>query len=654
MLEAAEAAPPCIALRSMARRAQSAPICLESSSPAPTRLFRSMANVLLPNLPPATVRFNHVAVLPSEDFEAQVLWRLRYGIAVEQCQQLFKSARLRTALVVSLSVCFWFGLFVLFQQGFRFVVEHVGPPGANYHAQTVRFVFHLFFASLNVMLIFSSAIILYTGLFNSPETRFLLTLPVRAERLVLYKFQEAVFFSSWGFFLLASPMMIAYGIVVGAPWYYYCLLLPLIIAFVYIPSGIGALCCLLVIYKLPRLRNVIVGGAALIAIGFAAGSIWVTVNGPQARLFGSQWFEETLHRFRFTQQEWLPSSWLTGGLLEAARPYQLAEHYQNAMRIPIIQSCMYLALLVSNAMLCHVLTIWAAKHWFRKSYADFSCRHKRRRYARVSILDRGAYRLLAGFARPLRLLLIKDWRLLRRDPVQWSQFLIFFGLLTLYFLNIDRFSNPNRDISYVTWINMVSFLNLAVVGLILSTFTTRFIYPMISLEGHCFWVLGLLPMQRDTILWSKFLFASLGSWVPCAVLILLSDLMLHVAGLVVVVHQLTCVLLCMGLASIAVGLGAMMPNFHETSPSKIAAGFGGTLNLVLSALYIIVIVVLSALPCHFYLIAGNAPWHESFLNPGLIKVWLWGGSTVALAVGAIATILPLRWGLRSFRQMEIN
>ena len=84
--------------------------------------------------------------------------------------------------------------------------------------------------------------------------------------------------------------------------------------------------------------------------------------------------------------------------------------------------------------------------------------------------------------------------------MQWSQFLIFFGLLGLYFLNVDRFNNPQRDISYVTWINMVSFLNLAVVGLILSTFTTRFIYPMISLEGHCFWILGLLPMQRDTVL----------------------------------------------------------------------------------------------------------------------------------------------------------
>jgi ABC-2 type transport system permease protein len=562
------------------------------------------------------------------------------------------AGRLRTALIMALSIFFWAGLFVLFYAGFSFLVEHVGPAGANYHAQTVKFVFHLFFASLNVMLVFSSGIILYSGLFNSAEVRFLLSLPVRPERIVLYKLQEAVFFSSWGFFLLASPMMVSYGIVVGAPWFYYCLLLPLIVSFVYIPSGVGAICCLFIIHKMPRLRTVIVAIAALTITAITARSIWLTISGPQSLLFGSAWFDETLHRFRFTQQEWLPSSWLAGGLLEAARPRTVVESANDVFHLPATQSCLYLALLISNAMLCHLLTVWLAKRWFRQSYAGFACRQMRRRYARVSVLDRAASRLLAFFPEQLRLLLIKDWRLLRRDPVQWSQFLIFFGLLGLYFLNVDRFNNPNRDISYVTWINMVSFLNLAVVGLILSTFTTRFIYPMISLEGHCFWILGLMPMRRDTILWSKFWFAALGSLVPCGALILLSDLMLRVSSLIVVVHQLTCVLLCLGLASIAVGLGASMPNFHETSPSKIAAGFGGTLNLVLSALYIILIVILTALPCHFYLIADNALWHDTILNPSFLRLWLWGGIGTALLIGVLATVVPLRWGLVTFRNME--
>src|SRR3954453_17754337 len=204
--------------------------------------------------------------LPSEEREAQLLWRLRYRVSRTQLRQLFTTARLRTFLVIGLSLFFWAGLFLLFYAGFQFIVVSIAPVGAPYHAQTVRFVFHLFFASLNVMLVFSSAIILYTGLYKSPETDHLLTMPARPERIVLYKFQEAVFFSSWGFFLLASPIMIAYGIVAGAPWFYYCLLAPLIVSFVYIPCSIGAICCLFVIHRLPNLRRIIVATAAIAVI----------------------------------------------------------------------------------------------------------------------------------------------------------------------------------------------------------------------------------------------------------------------------------------------------------------------------------------------------------------------------------------------------
>ena len=38
----------------------------------------------------------------------------------------------------------------------------------------------------------------------------------------------------------------------------------------------------------------------------------------------------------------------------------------------------------------------------------------------------------------------------------------------------------------------------------------RFIYPLISLEGRKFWILGLLPLKREQILWGKFAFAVTG------------------------------------------------------------------------------------------------------------------------------------------------
>src|SRR6478735_2609090 len=238
---------------------------IQAEAPASSGVFRSQTW-------PAPV-----PSLPSEDREAQILWRLRYNNTRTMLRQLFTTARLRTFLVIGLSIFFWTGLFLLFYAGFQFIVVNIAPAGAPSHAQTVRFVFHLFFASLNVMLVFSSGIILYTGLYKSPDTDHLLTLPTRPERVVLYKFQEAVFFSSWGFFLLASPIMIAYGIVAGAPTYYYMLLVPLIVSFVYIPSGIGALCCLFIIHKLPKLRRIIVACIALAVIAMTVPPIWRTV-----------------------------------------------------------------------------------------------------------------------------------------------------------------------------------------------------------------------------------------------------------------------------------------------------------------------------------------------------------------------------------------
>jgi ABC-2 type transport system permease protein len=129
--------------------------------------------------------------------------------------------------------------------------------------------------------------------------------------------------------------------------------------------------------------------------------------------------------------------------------------------------------------------------------------------------------------------------------------------------------------------------------------------------------------------------------------------MLDVSFMVVAVHQLICLLLCLGLAGMAVGFGAMMPNFREQSPSKIAAGFGGTLNLVLSALYIMAVVLMTALPCHFYLLAGKAEMPPKLLQPQYLRFWLMLGILASMILAAIVTILPLRGGLRAFRRLEV-
>ena len=209
------------------------------------------------------------------------------------------------------------------------------------------------------------------------------------------------------------------------------------------------------------------------------------------------------------------------------------------------ESLLFLSLLISNALLLRVLAVGLGARIYRTSYSELRT-ERAPQATRQAVLARPARdALLTPLLTPqMRLLIVKDLRLFRRDPVQWSQFIIFFGLLALYFANIRRFS---YDVNYMAWVNMISFLNLAVVGLILSTFTTRFIFPMLSLEGRRFWILSMLPVRRDSILWGKFVFAAAGSAIPCCLLILLSDVMLPISPLVMAIHQLTvrcCALAC--------------------------------------------------------------------------------------------------------------
>ncbi len=578
--------------------------------------------------------------------ERSLFWSLRSTILARIISGHVATSRLRLAVVATLTCLFWGGMFWIFFEGFRLLDTAISHEATR--AQTIQAVYNVFFVSLLAMLAVSSGIILYGALFDSEEVTFLLTCPASAERIVLHKFQETLLFSCWGFVLLGSPLLIAYGVQAGAPWYYYGLLAPFMISFVFIPAGFGSIACLLVVYFLPQVRLQAAVVMCLLLVAGAAGIGWSVVGGSRSDIMTPLWFQDVLGRLRYTEQRLLPSWWLSSGLLEAAHPAGPNDEVSSWR-----ESLCFLSVLVSHALLVPLAVSWIGGKLLRPGYSRLMTIGRAARPTRPSWIDRFAMFLSGPFPTPIRLLLVKDLRLFRRDPLRWTQFLIFFGLLGLYFINVRRFHYGEPLDS---WMTVIGFLNLGVVGLIHSTFTTRFIFPMISTEGRRFWILGTLPVERDVILWSKLVFACAVSVVPCATLILLSDLMLGIAErtpLVTVIHQVICWSLCIGLSAIAVGLGARLPNLREPSPAKIAAGFGGTLNLVLSATFIISSVLATAVPCYYWveMQRQNVGHRVGWLTLGSGSA-LFAGLGISLALAVLATIVPLRLGFSSFRRLE--
>ena len=578
-----------------------------------------------------------VRLLPFDD-ESRLFLRLRATLAWETLRAMLTESRLRISLVAVLSAMFWASLYGLFAEAFTFL--------DSLHAEVISLLFNAFFSSLMVMLVFSTGILLYGGLYCSAEARLLLTLPVRPEAIFAHKFQEAIWFSSWGFVLLGSPMLAAYGVVREAGWPYFALLLPFMVSFAVIPAVGGGIVCMLLVAWMPRLRLHAFSIAVTAACLGLLGIVWSIVGQSRIDTMSAAWFEKTFARLAFTEQKLFPSWWLSTGLIEAARVTQARRADPDSLS----EAIKFLALLIANALFFQLLAGWVARRVYRHGYSQLAGEVPARRRRPIGWFDRALGS--AGFAagRPLRLLLVKDLRLFRRDISQWSQFAIFFGLLALYFYNLRSF---NYNTAYAS---MIGYLNLAVVGLILSTFTTRFVYPMISLEGRRFWILGLLPVDRDQIVWSKFLFSCVGGIVTCCGLVLLSDSMLGIPWPLIVQHEVCCVVLCVGLSGIAVGLGARMPDLREASPAKISSGFGGTLSLVISSLFIMVVVILAAVPTQLALVGTtlriNAGGPRSFL------AWAagpWGMATsmaLVLVAGIAATVVPLVLGIRAFRRLE--
>ena len=95
----------------------------------------------------------------------------------------------------------------------------------------------------------------------------------------------------------------------------------------------------------------------------------------------------------------------------------------------------------------------------------------------------------------------------------------------------------------------------------------------------------------------------------------------------------------MGLSGLSVGLGAWMPNFRETDPSKIAVGFGGTLNLVVGLLFLMLVIGSMAAPYHIVRIT-----HAGEPLPLGLSAAIVAGVGIGIGLGACAVLLPLRRG----------
>jgi ABC-2 type transport system permease protein len=564
------------------------------------------------------------------NMQAKTFRKLRWRLWRNGIHTLLETGRVRLLTILATSFFVAAFVFALAYFGFLELAQNRVP----FKGLIVSGLFDGLFFTLGGMLLLSTGVILYASLFTSPEARYLLTTPAFADRIFAVKFSAAIAFSSWGFVVLGLPILIAYGLVAKVPWFFYPLLPAFLIGFVLLPGAVSSLACLLLMRFLPRNRKqslYLLGGGLVFIIAFWLYRTSVTAQSA-LETGGRDALQGFVERFALAQHPLSPSHWMTNGLLAAARG-----DLPEALRP--------LALLWSNGLLVYLVAAFTSRRLYRTAYDRATGGgHARRKY-RGQFLDRIMEGLVFYLDKPTRVLVVKDFRTFRRDPSQWALLAIFAVMIAIGAGNFRSYYT--EDLAVIDQY-IIGLVNLAGTAVLLCAGLSRFIFPLISLEGRKFWILGLMPIQRRQILAGKFAYAATGSLLIALMLVLGSELMLGMSGEGLFIHAVAITAIALGLSGLNVGLGAYLPNFRETDPSKIVVGFSGTVNMVLGLLFLVTMLALMAGPLHVAAVQAHFAKDLGRSFPW----WIYAGLPAGIVIAMLATWLPLRMGRKALEATE--
>lgn len=570
------------------------------------------------------------------------LSRVNRLTTLRRIKELTETSKLMTLVISLFCLSYLAGTYWLSYTALSFLHKHFPLVGTIVLERMVFTVFGV----LSIMLVLSSAVIGYSTLFKNKETYWLFPHPISYEILYRWKSVEALILSSWAFVFLLLPVLAAYGVVFNAPALFYLITPFYLTAFVLICGVFGFILLFLFIW-LVRYRMVVISFLALwIALTLYTVASIISAPPPDPDSFRTTHImNQILDNTRFLTHPVWPGYWLSRGLL-------------SALDGALTSSIFFLMLLTSNALFIQMLSFTILSKFYAKAWNSVHTRSHRDRMlmtpaqiAAPTSIWHSPFTLVKIIFRPLlgqpgAGLLWKDLKTFFRDTQQWLQFAVFFGIMGVYILNLQKM---RLDVQTGFWTNFIAHMNLAACAMTLGTLTTRFVFPQFSLEGRRLWLVGLSPIGLRGVIWQKFWSSVCGSGLIVVGLTLISCLVLSLPVWQMVQFIIVIILMTMALSSLAVGLGVIYPNFKEDNPAKIVSGFGGTLCLVLTFLYIILCVACLAVPAQMETgsrFAEKMPEHF-FL---LMRI---GGLLFVTIASTLAIILPLRIALNRAEKLEL-
>ncbi|MFH1850774.1 MAG: hypothetical protein ABIA75_00355 [Candidatus Neomarinimicrobiota bacterium] len=508
------------------------------------------------------------------------------------------------------------GGYLLFRSAFRFLLGQ-GEIGQI----ILDRLFNMGWSVIFLLLIISNIITAFSTFYRSPEVEYLFSTNLSYGQIFRLKFLDSLLFSSWAIVLLGLPLILAYGAVRELTVASMLLLtifgLPLLLWL----AGITALLILLPLIRISgyiRLRTSFVI-LALALCGFFLlyrqfNQVDVVVAGDVADLRYLGRYLENLARQPF---QLIPSYWFTHCFfMKAGDPSNLM---------------LFGGLLVTTALLGWELLLAVVGRLYYGSWQLLQSRHRILTPAGQS--QGKLFGRLKHLPARTRALYLKDLAQFSRTPQQWIQFLLFILMIMIYVLNLARIEY-NLHSAGEFWRRLVFVLNFGFSGFVLASLITRFVFPLISLEGRNRWVLLASPVTMKQLLRQKFRLSATLFFVLAELVALLSGILLKQTAVMILISSILLLVMSVTLTSISLGLGAVFPLYHESNPMRIVSGLGGIIAILVSLAYL-GLMILALI------------WLTGFYYAGHYGPVFWTLIFVMLLVNALANYVSLNLGYRA-------
>ena len=528
-------------------------------------------------------------------------------------------------LLVGVGTLFWLAVFRVLYVILRYFrgVEELGPLLAGK-------LLGLVLLSFISILVLSNVITALSSFFLAKDLDLLVSAPVDWLRIYLAKLGETLLHSSWMVALMAVPILTAYGVIYhGGPLFAPFAVLTLFPMLV-VPAVAGSAVTLVLVNVFParRTRDLL----SIVALGAAGGLILLLRVIRPERLASPEGFRNLLDFIavlRTPTSPFLPSEWATKAIMTFLRG--------DADPLPLLLLWTTAAALVTIGALLH-RALFASGFTKAQEGAERFVRGEWWRWT---------FGTLLGFL-PVakREFVLKDVKLFFRDTTQWSQLILLAVLVVVYLFNIKALPLHRGEQVGFFYVTLVSFLNLGLAGFVLAAIAARFIFPAVSLEGRHMWLLRSSPLELHTLLWSKYWVGTVPLLVLALLLTGLTNVLLQVRPFMMVVGMLTIGGLTFAIAALALGFGALYPQFETENAAQIPTSFGGLVYMM--ATIALLGAVLRTLWTAVYAYVRAVYQGQ----PVVVDAWMISWFAVAAVLCAAATALPLWVGLRRMERFE--